>query len=203
MTVPNANVLKYRPLLLSIAKDILGNYKDAEDAVQDTFVKWFERDTTHVKKIKPFLVTTLKNICYNRSHRANKLKAIHEELTETRQSDPYIPLPWGEFDVDRELSYAYEALIRKLNISEKSVYLLREIFNFDYQDIADIVDKKVENCRKILDRAKKRLEENNDRFKAEAHKTKVSFNHFQEACKNGTFHEFVAFLKLEMSGTLA
>ncbi|HIN38881.1 MAG TPA: hypothetical protein EYM84_01265, partial [Flavobacteriales bacterium] len=61
----DAYILEYRPMLLSIAINLLGNIKDAEDMVQDTFVKWFERDTTHVVQSKGYLITTLKNACSN------------------------------------------------------------------------------------------------------------------------------------------
>ena len=55
------SVLKYQPMLMSIGFSILGNVKDAEDAVQETFLRWFEKDTSNVKESKPYLISTLRN----------------------------------------------------------------------------------------------------------------------------------------------
>ncbi len=202
MNTPVANVLEYRPLLMKIAMEFLGNFKDAEDAVQDTFLKWFERDTSRIQNIRTYLIVMLKNICLNWVKRTQKFKEIHEELFESENSTQSLPTPWADFDMEKELSNAYETMMRKLNISEKAVYLMREVFQRDYQDIADIVGKKVENCRKIFDRAKKRLEEKNERFREEAIKTQESFQHFLETCRNGNHHDFGLFLKGELQKSL-
>lgn len=198
MNASEATVFQYKPLLLSIAYEILGNVKDAEDAVQDTFLKWFEHDTSHVDKIKPYLISTLKNICFNWSKRAGKLREIKEELMELKYRDYFSTPQWMDFDKEVDLSKAYSELTKKLNISEKTVYLLREVFNFDYADISEIVDHKAENCRKILERAKKRLEEKNERFRYEADKAKETFVQFQNACSTGKLNELVLSLKREL-----
>lgn len=198
MSASEAIVFQYRPLLLSIAMDMLGNLKDAEDAVQDTFLRWLERDTSHVQKTQPYLVTTLKNVCFNFSKQTQRFREMKKDFLEFRGREHFLPAYFSEFDMDKELARAYDTLTRKLNISEKSVFLMREIFNFDYQEIAAVVDKKAVNCRKILDRAKKRLEENNERFRCEADKVYASFQLFQEAYKHGKVNEFMASLKKEM-----
>lgn len=199
MTSPDVSVLDYKPLLLSIALEFFGNFKDAEDAVQDTYLRWFERDTSQVEKIKPYLITTLKNVCFDWSKQSQRFWDFQKDLRQMAPAkEDFFPSYWFDFEMDKELSRAYDALTRKLNVSEKSVFLLREIFNFDYQDIAGILGKKKENCRKILDRAKKRLDENTERFKVEAEKSRNSFYNFQEACKNGKVNDFVQTLMQEM-----
>ena len=199
MNSPEVSVFDYKPLLLAIAVEFLGNFKDAEDAVQDTYLRWFERDTSQVVKIKPYLIATLKTVCFDWSKQTQRFWDFQKEILEMAPAkESILPAQWLEFDMDKELSRAYEAMTRKLNISEKSVFLLREVFNFDYQDIAEIVGKKTENCRKILDRAKKRLQENTERFKVEAEKSRQSFLAFQEACRNGKMSELVQSLAYEM-----
>ncbi|MEL6862896.1 MAG: sigma-70 family RNA polymerase sigma factor [Bacteroidota bacterium] len=204
MSASDAAVLKYKPLLMAIATEMTGNFKDAEDAVQDTFLKWFERDTSHVTRIKPYLIATLKNTCFDWFKQAQRLTEYKNEWWEEyMQTQNDYSSYWPEFDMEWELSKAYASLTSKLNISEKAVFLLREIFNFDYQDIATIVDKKSENCRKILDRAKKRLAENNERFREEADKTyQNSFYYFQMACDSDKLHEFVTYLSKELKDKL-
>ncbi len=199
MNSPEVSVFDYKPLLLSIAVEFLGNFKDAEDAVQDTYLRWFERDTSEVVKIKPYLIATLRNVCFDWSKQSQRFWDFQKEIMDMAPAkEDFFPTQWLEFDMDKELSRAYDAMTRKLNISEKSVFLLREVFNFDYQDISNIVGKKTENCRKILDRAKKRLQENSERFKVEAEKSRQSFMTFQDACRNGKMSEFVQSLMYEM-----
>ncbi len=199
MTPSDASVFKYKPLLFSIAYEFMGNLKDAEDAVQDTYLRWFERDTSQVEKIKPYLVATLKNVCFDWSKQSQRFWDFQKDLVQMAPAkEDFLPAYFLDFEMEKELSKAYAAMTGKLNISEKSVFLLREIFNYDYADIANIIGKKAENCRKILDRAKKRLNENTTRFKQEATKNSQSFLDFQQAVKHDKVNEFVLSLQKEM-----
>ena len=185
-------------MLLSIAMNILGNIRDAEDAVQDTFVKWFERDTEHVTRSKGYLITTLKNGCLNFSTREKRHDRLKEELIMDDPRPGLQPTGWADFDLENELARSYAALSRRLNFSEKSVYMLREVFNLDYQEISAMLDKKTENCRKILDRAKKRLSDQNERFRIEANKQTASFESFRDACNTGKLSEYISSIKDEV-----
>jgi len=199
MTPSDTSVFKYKPLLFSIAYEFMGNFKDAEDAVQDTYLRWFERDNSKVEKIKPYLVATLKNVCFDWSKQSQRFWDFQKELVQMAPAkEDFLPTYLLDFEMEKELSKAYAAMTGKLNISEKSVFLLREIFNFDYADIANIIDKKADNCRKILDRAKKRLDENTTRFKQEASKNTQSFLDFQQALKHDKVNEFVLYLQKEI-----
>jgi len=194
----DACVLEYRPILLSIAINILGNIKDAEDVVQDTFVKWFEKDTTHVEKSKGYLITSLKNTCLNFSRSGKKQDEFKEELIIDEKKTGFFPSDWFDFDLENDLARSYATLSKKLNISEKSVYMLREVFGMDYQEISSMLDKKAENCRKILNRAKERLTEQKERFQIEASKHAASFELFQEACRTGKLSDYITNLKAEV-----
>ena len=185
-------------MLMSIAYRILGNAKDTEDAVQETFLKWFEKDTTDVKESKPYLITTLKNLCFTNFQKGQKMEEAKESIRSNEEERSFIPAYFLDFDMERELSRSYEMICKKLNITETKVYMMREVFNVDYSEISKIMDKKVENCRKILDRAKQRLEEKNERFKLEMKKNMKSFESFREACGTGTFSDYLASLKDEV-----
>lgn len=199
MTPSDASVFQYKPLLFSIAYEFLGNLKDAEDAVQDTYLRWFERDTSQVEKIKPYLVATLKNICFDWSKQTNRFWEMQKEMMERAPAkEDFIPAYILDFEMDKELWKAYQTMTSMLNISEKSVFLLREIFNFEYQDISSIIGKKSENCRKILDRAKKRLAEKSARFYVETEQSAASFADFKDACQKGKVNEFVISLQKEI-----
>ncbi|MBL4656557.1 MAG: hypothetical protein JKX73_01045, partial [Flavobacteriales bacterium] len=197
------SVLQHHPLLMSIGLSILGNVRDAEDAVQETFLRWFEKDTSDVKESKPYLISTLKNYCFTNFKKGQKMEEAKEAIKSEEGISSYIPSYFSDFDMEKELSKSYEMICKKLNITETKVYMMKEVFNVDYNEISEIMDKKVENCRKILDRAKQRLEEENERFKLEMKKHKESFDSFREACSTGTFSDYVASLKDEVREKLA
>jgi len=192
-----ASISEYRPLLLLIAMNILGNIKDAEDMVQDTYVKWFERDTTHVRRPKGYLITTLKNACLNYSRSDHMQEELKDSLVVVEEKSELLPIGWSDFDLENELARSYAMLSRKLTFSEKAVYVLREVFNLNYQEISSMLDKKAENCRKILDRAKKRLLEKKERFGIEANKQAASFDSFREACRTGKLANYISNIKEE------
>ena len=197
------SVLEYQPMLLSIGFSILGNVKDAEDAVQETFLKWFEKDTSNVKESKPYLISTLKNYCFTNFAKGQKMEEAKQSIRKDAVEESYLPAYFSDFDMEKELSKSYEMICKKLNITETKVYMMKEVFNVDYQEISGIMNKKVENCRKILDRAKQRLEEKNERFKLEMKKHLESFESFREAASTGTFSDYLASLKDEVRVKLA
>ena len=121
-----------------------------------------------------------------------------EEMIIDQKKNGFFPSDWFDFDLENDLAKSYANLSKKLNISEKSVYILREVFNLDYQEISSMLDKKAENCRKILDRAKERLTEQKERFQIEANKHAASFALFREACKTGKLSEYISNLKNEV-----
>ena len=188
---------------MSIAFSILGNMKDSEDAVQETFLKWFEKDTSEVKERKSYLISTLKNYCYTNFRKGQKMEEAKEIMKTDVEEHSYLPSYFSDFDMERELSRSYEMICKKLNITETMVYMMKEVFNVDYEEISSIMDKKVENCRKILDRAKQRLEEENERFILEMHKHMESFESFRDACTTGTFSDYLATLQDEVRVKLA
>lgn len=183
---------------MSVALNILGNIRDAEDVVQDTFVKWFERDTSHVEESKGYLITMVKNACANFCRSEIILDELRDDLLINQKKEGCIAAAWGDFDLENELASSYAAISSKLNFSEKAVYMLREVFDLDYEEISMVLDKKVENCRKILDRAKRHLEERKERFHIESSKQAKSFDSFREACKTGRVTDYISSLKDEV-----
>ncbi len=198
MAAMDVYINDHRPVLMSVALSILGNIRDAEDVVQDTFVKWFERDTSHVEESKGYLITMVKNACANFCRSEIILDELRDDVLINQKKEGSIAAAWADFDLENELASSYAAISTKLNFSEKAVYMLREVFGLDYQEISTMLDKKAENCRKILDRAKQRLEEQTERFQLEASKQAESFESFREACSTGRFTEYISSLRDEV-----
>lgn len=145
----------YQPTLQSIAYNMLGSIADAEDAVHDAFMKWLSIDTSKIDNTKAYLIKMVTNACLN------VLQSKKEKFSIDGLADV---LPDGEkesaithFDVENQLNEAWKFLYRKLEPLERTVFVLREVFHVEYEDLQLIVDRKAENCRKIVSRAKEKL----------------------------------------------
>ncbi|BDD02727.1 sigma-70 family RNA polymerase sigma factor [Aureibacter tunicatorum] len=192
-------VLQYRPMMLALAHEMLGNMKDAEDAVQDTFLKWFKVDNSKVENAKSYLLRAVKNNCINKVQKASHKQEVKTECSFLpKMPELHLDLELPKIDFEKELPEAFNVLMKKLNASERGVYLLREIFNFDYQDISEIMEKKAENCRKILDRAKKRLVEKQERFQVDHAQSMQGYKNFIKACKSGQMSDLISYLQKDL-----
>lgn len=147
-----------RGLLFSIAYRMLGSASDAEDIIQEAFVRWLQADSEEVRNPKAFLSTVVVRLCLDqlRSARAKRETYIGPWLPE--------PIPTGPGQEPDEkamlaesLSFAFLIMLESLNPLERAVFLLREVFDYEYAEIAEIVGKSPANCRQILHRAHEHL----------------------------------------------
>ena len=164
---------------------MLGSIKDAEDAVHDTFLKWLTIDTTKVENIKAYLVRMLTNACLNILNARNRKQRLElddfQEVLEDKEVEKNLTL----FDVENQLIEAWAFLHRKLEPIERGIFVLRELLNLDYEDLQLIFDRKADNCRKIVSRAKEKLK-NSERPKLSLSLPQLHlFESFKNACQKG------------------
>jgi RNA polymerase sigma-70 factor, ECF subfamily len=146
---------QYRSLLLAIAYQMLGRVGDAEDLVQETWIRWQGTETT-VTRPKAFLSSIITRLCIDRlrAARREREKYIGVWLPE--------PLLTNNDTCDRlelaeSLSFGFLILLECLSPNERAVFLMREVFDYDYSEIAKIVGKTIPNCRQIVCRARQHL----------------------------------------------
>lgn len=148
---------EYNSLLFTLAYQITGSVADAEDAVQDVFVKLHDVDPRRLQEPKAYLckMVTNRSLDLLKSARKKREKYVGAWLPEpilTSQENPY------ESIVHRDLlSYAMLILLERLTPLERAVFILREALSFDYNSIAKLVDKSELNCRKLLSRARGKM----------------------------------------------
>lgn len=150
----------YRPLLFSIAYRMLGTAMDAEDMVQETFVRWQsagEADTP-----KAYLTTIITRLCIDhlRSARVQREDYIGPWLPEPIMTET----PADSAALAESLSIAFLVVLESLSPVERAVFLLREVFDYGYDEIARMVEKSEDNCRQMVRRAKQHLAEHRPRF---------------------------------------
>lgn len=149
---------RYRKLLFRLAYQLTGSAADAEDAVQDVFVKAHGIHAEQLGEPKAYLCKMVTNRCLDQLKSARRRRESYV--------GPWLPepLPTGEADdafdgVERAdlLSYGMLALLERLTPVERTVFVLREALDFDYPAIAEMTGKSEANCRKILSRAKGKM----------------------------------------------
>lgn len=154
-----------RPLLFSIAYRMTGSVTDAEDLVQDAFVKWLESPDTEVRVPRAFLATIVTRLAINhlQSARGRRETYVGQWLPEPLVTE-HAPDPSEPVELADSLSIAFLLMLERLSPVERAVLLLHDVFDFDYSEIATILEKSEANCRQLLTRAKKHLGESRARF---------------------------------------
>jgi len=145
-----------RKLLFGIAYRMLGTVADAEDILQEAWLRWQSADHESIRSPKAFLTTIVTRLAINQLDSARHRR---EEYI-----GPWLPEPLiGEPDADKNaelaesLSIAFLRMLERLSPVERAVFLLREVFEYDYADVSQMVDKSEANCRQILKRAREGL----------------------------------------------
>jgi RNA polymerase sigma-70 factor, ECF subfamily len=177
-----------RPLMFSIAYRMLGSASEAEDIVQEAFLR-FHRETsqgTEVDSPKSYLsaVTTRLSIDHLRSARVRRERYVGTWLPEPVVTDVESYAARHAETAD-SLSMGFLVLLENLTPVERAVFLLREVFAYEYDEIATVVDKSEENCRQIAVRARRQVQEGKPRFEASRERREELAERFFEAAGAG------------------
>lgn len=156
---------QYRVLLFSIAYRLLGSATDAEDIVQEAFIRWMQGDAHKARSPKAYLSTIVVRLCIDQLRSARERREVYvgpwlPEPIATRQRQELVDIPV----LAESLSFAFLVLLENLAPLERVVFVLREVFAYDYAEIATMVEKSEANCRQIFHRAQQHLEERRSRF---------------------------------------
>jgi RNA polymerase sigma-70 factor (ECF subfamily) len=175
-----------RPLLFSIAYRMLGSVVEAEDLVQDAFVRWLEAPEADVRTPRAYLATIVTRLAINQLQSARSKRETYvgqwlpEPLVTEHAPDPSEPIELAE-----SLSMAFLMMLERLSPTERAVLLLHDVFDFDYAEIAQIIEKSEANCRQVLARAKKHIGEPRARFDVDPAQADRLLDRFTEATRAG------------------
>lgn len=148
-----------RARLEAIAYRLLGSAGDAEDVVQDTFLRWQAADREHVEVPAAWLTKVLTNICLNQltSARAKRVSYVGQWLPEPVLAGDRMLGPADTAEQRESVSMAVLTLMERLSANERVVYVLREAFGYAHAEIAEMLDTSEANCQQIYRRAKGHL----------------------------------------------
>lgn len=196
---PSQTISLYQPLLHAIALNMVKSFEDAEDIVQDTFVKWLTIDQEKIENTKAYLIRTVTNNCINHLNSFKKKKNEYISNLKTPEFlEKYREFDFPRFDLENELSEALTIIQKKLEPVEKGIFLLREVFDVDYEELQQIFGKKKENCRQLFLRAKEKLNKENRRSKGKNISHTQLLESFKKACSLGHLSDFILQLTHEV-----
>lgn len=184
-----------RPLLFSIAYRMLGSVEDAEDLVQDAYLRWREAPEAEVRSPRAFLATIVTRLAINQLRSARRQRETYvgpwlpEPLVTEHAPDASEPVELAE-----SLSMAFMVMLERLSPIERAVLLLHDVFDFEYGEIARIVDKTETNCRQLLTRAKKHIGAPRARFDADPARAEQLMQRFTQAAGAGDMDGLLAVL---------
>lgn len=174
-----------RPLLFSVAYRILGSVSEAEDAVQETWLR-FDGSATRPTSVKAFLSATVTRISIDvlRSARVRRERYVGPWFPEPLLRDPYED-PERSAELADSVSMAALLLLERLSPLERSVFVLREVFGFGYDEVASAVGRSEAACRQLLVRARRHMRDGLPRFEADRQEQRELATRFFAALKDG------------------
>jgi RNA polymerase sigma-70 factor (TIGR02957 family) len=180
-----------RPRLFGVAYRLLGSASDAEDMVQDTFLRWSAADHATIEYPQAWLVKAVTNRCLDHLSSAR--------MRRERYVGPWLPEPVSTADgtlgplehaQQREsVSLALLLLLEQLTPTERAVFVLREAFGYDHRSIAEILDCSQANSRQLHHRATQRIQESRPRFDPDHHEWQHLVGRFLAAARDGDLAE--------------
>jgi RNA polymerase sigma-70 factor, ECF subfamily len=174
-----------RPLLFSVAYRMLGSASEADDVLQDTYLRWHDVDRAAVVSPKAYLTAIVTRLCVDRleAARARRTDYVGVWLPEPLSRDPGPP-PGHALDLAESLSLAFLLMLERLTPAERAVYLLRLAFDVEYAELAGMLETSEANCRQLFSRAQKKLA-GSKRFDASPERRSALLDGFVAACESG------------------
>jgi RNA polymerase sigma-70 factor (ECF subfamily) len=155
MSNPAESFEPYRQRLLGLAYRMLGSMADAEDAVQETYVRWHGVNRTNVSDARAFLMTTTTRICLDM---LTSTRVRHEEYVGPWLPEPIFDTaalaPDSRTELAEDLSYALLLTLDRLSPLERAAFLLHDVFEFSFDDVAAVLERSEAACRKLASRAR-------------------------------------------------
>jgi RNA polymerase sigma-70 factor, ECF subfamily len=175
---------RHRPRLFSIAYRMLGSRADAEDILQDAYLRWHRVPFEEIRSSEAWLVTAVTRLCIDRLRVARAEREVYV--------GPWLPEPLiGELsppedaqaELASSLSIAFLVVLERLAAEERAAFLLREVFDSDYPEIAQILAKSQAACRQMVSRARRRVRENRPRVQVSESARRAVLERFAHAVR--------------------
>lgn len=186
----------YRSLLFAIAYRMLGSASEAEDMVQETYLRYRTAPAGEIRSLKSYLTTIITHLCLD------ELKSARVERE--RYLGPWLPEPIltsdpGErVELRESLSLAFLTLLETLSPPERAAFLLHEVFDYPYEEIGEMIGKSAATCRQLVHRARAHLAERRSRFHSSPEEQRELLGRFLLAAQQGEMRDLTSLLAREV-----
>jgi RNA polymerase sigma-70 factor (ECF subfamily) len=186
---------RHRSALFGLAYRMLGSVMDAEDIVQEAFIRWQSAPKSEVRSPRAYLMTIVTRLSVDQLRLAHVQREeyvgawLPEPLLQSSQDDPARLV-----ELNESISTAFLVLLENLSPLDRAVFLLHEVFNYTFAEIATIVDRTPADCRQIGHRARQRVMEGCPRFEVETETVEEVVQQFLNACVGDDMSSLLALL---------
>ena len=193
----------YRPNLFAIAYRMLGSAMDAEDMVQETYLRYQTTPAEPIRSLKAYLTTIIIRLCMDQLQLARRKREVYvgpwlpEPILTT--TTPTSGDPAERVDIEESISLAFLVLLEQLQPFERAVFLLREVFEYAFAEIASMLGKSEAACRRSFSRAKQHLKEHRPRFPASPETHRELLSGYFQAVQTGEMTELQNLLAEEVT----
>ena len=193
----------YRPYLFSIAYRMLGSAMDAEDLVQETYLRSQSTPPETIRSLKAFLTTILTRLCMDQLQLARRKREVYvgpwlpEPILTTMTAETLDPAE--RVEMNESISLAFLVLLEQLQPFERAVFLLREAFEYEFAEIATMLDQNEATCRRSFSRAKLHLRARRPRFPASRQIHRQLLDGYVQAVQGGDMTTLTNLLSEEVT----
>ena len=199
----------YRPLMFSIAYRMLGSAMEAEDIVQEAYLRYQGAAPAAIRSPKAFLSTVVTRLCLNQLESARVKREAYvgpwlpepvlTEAGEVIAGAPMLNSPAHQAELHESIAVAFLVLLEQLTPVERAVFLLREVFDYEYAEIAEILDKDETACRQLFSRARKHIADHRPRFKSTPEQHRQLLGQFLQAVSTGELGGLMTLLSSDVT----
>jgi len=190
-----------RRRLFGIAYRMLGQISDAEDAVQETFIRWTQTDRSRVDNPPAWLTTVLTRICLDRLKSAQRQREAYV--------GPWLPEPLVTDDVDPadiagtsdSITLAFLVVLERLSPAERAVFLLHDVFGYTHAEIAAMLERSPAAVRQLASRARAHLDDHQTRYEPDIRRRQAVADEFMAATVGGDLDRLMAVLAPDVTFT--
>ena len=184
----------WRRYLNGIAYRMLGSVSEAEDVVQDAYLRWHNADHLSVNDVRAYLTTVTSRLCLDRLRVAHRQREIY--------AGPWLPEPLVEVREASEdpealasdVSFALMLALERLSPLERAAFLLHDVFGLDFSQVAVSLERSETSCRQLASRARKRVQAARPRYQVAASEHSQLTQRFFDAARSGDVTELKALL---------